>query len=387
MTTLLISAGDASGDLHAATFVRSFRAAHPDARFVGMGGDAMARAGVELVVHQRELAIGGLLELTGSLVRIAKVWRQMDRAVSRILPDLVVLVDSGGFNIPFAKRVRKRCNAKVFYFVAPQVWAWRPRRISKLVQRVDRMAVIFPFEPKEYAQTSLPVEFVGHPLAEGLEKLARETDRDAARASLGLDPLSRVVSVFPGSRRNEVASHLPCQLAACARLHRRFPGIRFLVASAPSVSREAIDAQVAAQSLPAGMKLDVVSGRAYDAMLACDVAIAKPGTVTVELAMLARPMVVVGKVDRLTAAVLRRSVRVPYLAMPNLVAGREVLPELLQEAATPERISEAVADLIEGDAREQQLKDLAQVRQSLMATGSARRASEIAGEMLEGSAN
>ena len=387
MTTLLISAGDASGDLHAATLVRSFRAAHPDARFVGMGGDAMARAGVELVVHQRELAIGGLLELTGSLVRIAKVWRRMDRAVSHIQPDLVVLVDSGGFNIPFAKRVRKRCSAKVFYFVAPQVWAWRPRRIAKLVQRVDRMAVIFPFEAKVYAQTSLPVEFVGHPLAEGLGKLARETDRDAARASLGLDPLSRVVSVFPGSRRNEVASHLPCQLAACARLHRRFPGTRFLVASAPSVSRDAIDAQVAAQSLPAGMKLDVVSGRAYDAMLACDVAIAKPGTVTVELAMLARPMVVVGKADRLTAAVLRRSVRVPYLAMPNLVAGREVLPELLQEDATPERISDAVANLIEGDAREQQLKDLAQVRQSLMATGSVRRASEIAGEMLEISAN
>ncbi|MBW2725579.1 MAG: lipid-A-disaccharide synthase, partial [Deltaproteobacteria bacterium] len=163
MTTLLISAGDASGDLHAAEFVRAFRAQHPDARILGLGGDEMRRAGVELVVHQRDLAVGGLLELGRSLAKIVSTWRAMVRVLARANPDLVVLVDSGGFNLPFARRVRRRCGAKILYFVAPQVWAWRPGRIRKLARRVDRMAVIFPFEPAVYAETELPVEFVGHP--------------------------------------------------------------------------------------------------------------------------------------------------------------------------------------------------------------------------------
>lgn len=383
MTTLLISAGDASGDLHAADLVRAFRLANPDARIVGMGGPAMERAGVELLAAQRELAVGGLLELTSSLLRIAKVWRVMSRALTHESPDLVVLVDSGGFNIPFAKRVRKRCAAKIFYFVAPQVWAWRPKRVAKLARRVDRVAVIFPFEPAAYAGTDLPVEFVGHPLADGLSELSNSLDPDAARQEIGFDAETRLVALFPGSRRNEIERHLPLQLAACVRLHERFPELRFAVAAAPSVSVGQIESCIAAQGLPKSLKVDVVAGRSREVMLACHVAIAKPGTVTVELAMLARPMVVVGKVDRLTAWVLRRNIRVPYYAMPNLVAGREIVPEILQEDATGTAIGAAVERLIAGEARERQLKDLAEVRQVLGATGAAQRASEIAGEMLD----
>lgn len=382
MTTLLISAGDASGDLHAADFVRAFRATHPDARIVGMGGDAMASAGVELVAHQRELAIGGLLELIGSLFRIAKVWRAMNRALVRERPELVVLVDSGGFNIPFAKRARKRSLAQIFYFVAPQVWAWRPKRVKKLAQRVDRVAVIFPFEPKAYEGTGLPVEFVGHPLADGLSELATSTNTDDARKALGLDATARLVAIFPGSRRNEVDRLLPVQLAASAQLHERFPELEFVVVVAPSLAAEQVAARVASQSLPGSMKLRVVVGQSREAMLACHVAIAKPGTVTVELAMLSRPMVVVGKVDRLTAWVLRRTIRVPFYAMPNLIAGRAIVPEILQEAATADAIASATADLLAGEPRETQLKDLAEVRQVLGATGAAKRASEIAGEMI-----
>jgi lipid-A-disaccharide synthase len=382
MTTLLISAGDASGDLHAADFVRAFRAKVPDARIVGMGGDALRAADVELVVHQRELAVGGLLELVGSAFRIAKVWRAMKRALIRERPDLVVLVDSGGFNIPFAKQVRRHCAAKVFYFVAPQVWAWRPNRVKKIAARVDRVAVIFPFEIEAYQSTSLPVEFVGHPLTEALRTCADASDPGVARAQLEISGDDPLVALFPGSRRNEIDRHLPVQLDACAKLHAKSPALRFAVAVAPSVSAEQVEACIRAQNLPASIHVKVVSGQSRDVMRACHVAIAKPGTVTLELAMLARPMVVVGKVDPLTAWVLRRSVRVPYYAMPNLVAGRLIVPEVLQEDATGPAVAAAVFEIMDGEAREQQLKNLAEVGQVLGTQGAAKRASEIAREML-----
>ncbi|MBW2294548.1 MAG: lipid-A-disaccharide synthase [Deltaproteobacteria bacterium] len=386
MTTLLISAGDASGDLHAAEFVRAFRAQHPDARILGLGGDEMRRAGVELVVHQRDLAVGGLLELGRSLAKIVSTWRAMVRVLARANPDLVVLVDSGGFNLPFARRVRRRCGAKILYFVAPQVWAWRPGRIRKLARRVDRMAVIFPFEPAVYAETELPVEFVGHPLIDKLAEVAGEIDRETARTRLGCGATSCIISLFPGSRSNEVRNQLPLQLAAAALLHTRFSDLRFLLAIAPTVSRAAIDRLITAAGLPAALNLEVVHGRSREVMLASDVVLAKPGTVTVELALLARPMVVVGRVNPVTALVLRRAVRVPFYAMPNLVAGREIVPEFLQEDARPEAIAQAVAQLMDGPTRERQLKDLAEVSELLSSSGAARRASEIAGEMLEAAA-
>lgn len=386
MTTLLISAGDASGDLHAAEFVRAFRAQHPDARILGLGGDEMRRAGVELVVHQRDLAVGGLLELGRSLAKIVSTWRAMVRVLARANPDLVVLVDSGGFNIPFARRVRRRCGAKILYFVAPQVWAWRPGRIRKLARRVDRMAVIFPFEPAVYAETELPVEFVGHPLIDKLAEVASEIDRETARTRLGCGATRCIISLFPGSRSNEVRNQLPLQLAAAALLHARFSDLRFLLAIASTVSRAAVDRLITAAGLPAALKLEVVHGRPREVMLASDVVLAKPGTVTVELSLLARPMVVVGRVNPVTALVLRRAVRVPFYAMPNLVAGREIVPELLQEDARPEAIAQAVAQLMDGPTRERQLKDLAEVCELLSSPGAARRASEIAGEMLEAAA-
>lgn len=387
MTTLLISAGDASGDLHAADLVNALRAEHPDARFVGMGGDAMQRAGVELVVHQRELAIGGLLELVGSLFRIIRVWRAMNRALAAERPDLVVLVDSGGFNIPFAKRVRARSNAKVFYYVAPQVWAWRTGRIAKLARRVDRVAVILPFEREAYDGTGLRVDFVGHPLADGLSDFKASLSQVEARREIGVDPDASLIAVFPGSRRNEVERHLPVQLDACARLHEKHPALEFAIAVAPSVEAAQVESLIAARALPDTLKLALVTGKPREAMLACDVAIAKPGTVTVELAMLARPMVVVGKVDPLTAWVLRRNVRVPFYAMPNLIAGREIVPEILQEEATGEAVAAAVDGLLAGEARERQRKDLAEVAQGIGSPGAAARASAIAGEMLVGASN
>jgi lipid-A-disaccharide synthase len=341
----------------------------------------MREAGVDLVADQRDLAVGGLFELAGSALRVASAWRRLGDALPEIRPDLVVLVDSGGFNLPLARRVRRECGVPILYYVAPQVWAWRTGRIRKLARRVDRLAVIFPFEPHFYAGTSLRVDFVGHPLVDPLRAFAREVSTAVARARCGVGPGGPVVALMPGSRRNEIASQLPLQLDASLAMRARVPTLRFLLAHAPSVSERDVRAHCRAR-LPADFPLEIVPGSAREAIRAADVVLAKPGTVTLEAALLERPMVVMGRANPLTAWVLRRAVRVPWLAMPNLIAGETIVPELLQQDAVPTRIADAVLALLDGPAREAQLRGLARVRLSLGEGGAVGRACEIAEEML-----
>jgi lipid-A-disaccharide synthase len=382
MTRIVVSAGDASGELHAAAFVEALRARLPDARICGLGGAELEKAGVELLVHQRELAIGGLVEVLGSAPRVLRAWRRMGRALDA-RPDLVVLVDSPDFNLPLARRARRR-GVPVLYYVSPQVWAWRRGRVRKIARRVDRLAVIFPFEPAFYAGTGLAVEFVGHPLVERMERFAAGCDRARARAGLGLDPAALVVLLLPGSRRNELRFGLGLQLECARRLAEREPRARFLVALPASIARDGVEAAVRAAALPATVRVDVVQGRTYEAVRAADVALAKPGTVTVELALLGCPLVVAARAHRLSAAIGRRVLRVPSFTMVNLVAGAPVVPEFLQEQARPERIAEAVLALAAGPARELQLLQLARVRERLGRGGAAERAAAIAAEMVAG---
>jgi lipid-A-disaccharide synthase len=382
VTTLLLSAGDASGDLHAADFVHTFRQRHPEARFVGLGGPAMREAGVELVAEQRELAIGGLFELLGSLSRVARVWRELGRALSRHRPDLVVLVDSGGFNLPFAARVRRRSSAPILYYVAPQVWAWRTGRIRKLARRVDRLALILPFEKELYRDTPLRVDFVGHPLIDPLRELRQTLGREAAREQCGIGPQGPVVTLLPGSRRNEVDAHLRIQLDTARLLLDREPGLRFLLALADSLPDGCAQAAVAA--LPPDFPLRVLSGRAREAILAADVVLAKPGSVTLETALLGRPMVVMGRAHPLTAWLLRRLVRVDSLTLPNLIAGEPIVPEFLQHDAVPSRLAEAVGELLCKRPRDAQLERLDAACRELGSGGAVGRACRIAEEMLAG---
>jgi lipid-A-disaccharide synthase len=385
LKTVLISAGDASGELHAAALVEELRRRHPGVRVLGLGGSAMEKAGVEIVVPQRELAVGLGVEVLRDLGRIVSAWRRMTRALAEAKPELVILVDSPDFNLPFAKRAR-RAGAKVLYYVSPQVWAWRRGRVRKIAARVDRLAVIFPFEPAAYAGTGLAVDFVGHPLVDRLAPLAVRWDRGSARRALGLDAERPLVLLLPGSRRNEVRTTLPLQLAAAAALHAREPRVGFVVAVAPSIARSAIDESIAAARLPALLDLSVVEGRTHEAILAADVALAKPGTVTLEIALLGTPLVVTMRVNRFTAFLVRRLVRVASYTMPNLIAGRPIVPELVQEDADPARIAEALAALLAGPAREAQLAALAGVRAALGGGGAAARAAALAEEMVRGAA-
>jgi lipid-A-disaccharide synthase len=385
LRSVLISAGDASGELHAAALAAELRRRHPEARLFGIGGPAMEKAGVEVIVPQRELAVGLGVEVLRDLHRIVSAWRRITRALDEARPELVILVDSPDFNLPLAKRAR-RAGAKVLYYVSPQVWAWRRGRVRKIAARVDRLAVIFPFEPAVYAGTGLAVDFVGHPLVDRLAPLVAGRDRAAARRALGLDEARPLVVLLPGSRRNEVRTTLPLQLAAAAALHARDPRVGYVVAVAPSIARSAIDEGLAASKLPALLDLTVVEGRTHEAILAADVALSKPGTVTLEVALLGTPQVVTTRVNRFTAWLMRRIVRVPSYTMPNLIAGRPVVPELLQEDADPQRLAEALLELLAGPARERQLAALAGVRDALGGGGAAERAAAIAEEMVRGAA-
>jgi lipid-A-disaccharide synthase len=382
MTTLLLSAGDASGELHTASFVEAFRRRVPGVRLLGMGGAEMEKAGVELVVHQRELAVGALGVL-GDAGRIFSAWRRMNRALETSGADLVVLVDSPDFNIPLARRAKK-AKIPILYFISPQVWAWRRRRIRKIARRVDRMAVIFPFEQEMYAASGLQVDFVGHPLVDRLGEIASHSSREEMRRSLGLDPGGYLVALLPGSRRNEIRDGLALQLEAARALHARDPRVRFAVAVAPSITRASVERLVAEAGLPTLLSIQVFEDRTYELIRAADVALAKPGTVTVEISLLGTPMVVAVRASALTAFLARRVIRVPSFAMPNLIVGAPVVPEFLQEEAHPERIALALAELLEGPVRDLQLANLARVRQRLGSGGAAERAAEIAEEMARG---
>lgn len=355
-----------------------------------MGGAAMEAAGVELYVDQRQLAVGGIFEILGSLPRVIRTWRNMLRCVRETQPDVIVLVDSGGFNLPFARRARKLSSARILYYVAPQVWAWRPGRLRRLSARTDRIAVIFPFEPAFYAEHGVEVDHVGHPAVDAFEAGSANggltaSVREAARARLGIEANELVLGIFPGSRRNEFARHLPIQLEVFTRLRELLPEaseLKGLVGLAASLDRDDALAMGAAGLTAASGALRFVPAEDGPLIDACDVALVKPGTITVELMLRHTPMVVMGRVNRATARIARQLLSIDWLAMPNLIANEEIVPEFIQDAADEDRIAAALAPLFGGEARDRQIEALASASDRLGPAGAAKRAAAIVEELL-----
>jgi len=385
VTTVLVSAGDASGDVHAAALVRALRERLSGARFLGLGGVEMEKAGVELIVPQSEIAVAGLFEVAGGLRKVFRAWRTLRRALRETRPDLLVVVDTPDFNLPVARSAR-RAGVPVLYYIAPQVWAWRRGRVRKIARRVDRMAVIFPFEVDFYRGTGLGVDFVGHPLVERMARAMADHDKASDRATLGLDPARPVIALLPGSRRNEIANVLPLFLETARAVHARDPRVAFVVAVAPTLPPAWVEERVRAARLPALLRLDLVAGQTYEAVCACDAALAMPGTVNLEVALMGRPQVAAVRLHPITWWIARRLVKVPWVTLPNLVARAPVVPEFLQDEARPERLAESLLALLSGPARERQLEALAGVRERLGTGGAAERTADIACEMIRGSA-
>jgi lipid-A-disaccharide synthase len=368
---ILLSAGEASGDLHGATLCRALREMAPSLRLVGMGGPRMAAAGAELVADVSRHAVVGTSEALGRIPGLYRAYRMLQARLFEDRPRALVVIDFPEFNLRLARSAR-RAGVPVVYFIPPQLWAWRRGRIRQMERRVSRVLAVLPFEEELYRAAGISVDVVGHPL---LDVLPLDLTRDAARRELGLDPGEVVVGLLPGSRREEVTRLLPPMLTAAHRLAASGAAGRFTLGLAPTVDRAAVEGLTKAAFADGGPRVDVVERRTYEVMAAADVVLIASGTATLEAALLGVPMVVCYRVSRLTEALVRMTVRVPWCSLPNLIAGRAVVPEILQDDLTGQRLaSEALRLLEDPVAATAQRAAFKEVRARLGEPGVGRRA-------------
>jgi lipid-A-disaccharide synthase len=373
---ILISAGEASSDMYAARLATALRS-RTDARLFGMGGKQMAEAGVELIADYHQVAVVGISEVLHKIPTVVGVQRKIAAEAVRRRALLAILVDSPGTHLGVARRLKNN-GIRVGYFIGPQVWAWRPGRVRVVKRLVERMVVIFPFEEEIYREAGVPVNFVGHPLVDVVRASMSRTEFAARH---GLDAGRPIVTLLPGSRRSEIERHYPLIMDACERLSREAQNrgaIQFVLAAAPALGRELF----APYERP-GVSVTRVESATYEALAAADCAIVASGTATVEAALLGTPMVVVYRVSPTSAFVLKRMVRSPFIAMVNLIAGRRVVPELIQDQFTSESVEQEVRKLLESAAARDEMKTgLAEVRTKLGPGGAIERAADIFAGML-----
>jgi lipid-A-disaccharide synthase len=370
---ILISAGEASSDMYAARLAIALRA-RTGAKFFGMGGPRMAEAGVELIADYHEVAVVGIAEVLHKIPTVIGVQNRLKREAKRRNAALAILVDSPGTHLGVARRL-KQIGVPVGYFIGPQVWAWRAGRVRIIKRRVNRMVVIFPFEEKIYREAGVPVNFVGHPLVDVVRPTMSRTEFAALH---NLNPNKPIVAILPGSRRNEIRQNYGRVLEACERLIRADKGLQFVLAAAPNLT-----AGFFASYDRSAIDIRLVQGATYDALAAAACAIVASGTATIEAALLGTPMVVVYRVSPISASILRRMIRTPFFSMVNLIAGRSVVPELIQDDFTPAAVEAQVRRLLDSPAAREEMKSsLAEVRAKLGPGGAIERAADIFAQML-----
>lgn len=367
--TIFISAGEPSGDLHGAAVVRALHTRFPEARILGLGGSRMAAEGVELLADVSELAVMGFAEVAARLPFFLRLRRRVFRTLSEEGVDLVIPIDYPGFNLRLARRARAN-GVPVLYYIAPQVWAWHASRAQNLARDAARIAVILPFEEEFLRDAGARAEFVGHPL---LDAESPSESRTAWAKRFGLDPDRPVLAVFPGSRTQEISRHLELFSATAERVTRALPHVQPVIGLAPDLDRTAF------RETPWPL-VDSTSGLLYHA----DAALVKSGTTTLEAALAGTPFVVAYRMNRLSYQVARRLVRVPHIALANLVGGRRIAPEFIQDEATPKALCHALLPLLDPGSAERQrmVEELRDVRRRLERGGAAERVAAIAGELL-----
>ena len=363
---VLISAGEASGEMYGAQLMEALRNAGEGARatrpleFFGVGGEKMRAAGCDIVVDSRDLAVVGITEILGHLPKIWRLFRKLIAEADRRRPDLAVVIDSPAFNWRVAREMKKR-GIPVVYYVCPQFWAWRQGRVRLLRKYVDKALVIFPFEERFYRDRGVATEFVGHPLAQIERPLIT---REEYAAKFGVDPAKLWITLMPGSRRKEVRMNLPAILESARLLE---PGYEFLLPVAPTLDREfmksLVEQEQSARVTTAGIHL---VSEALPVLAHSRAGIIASGTATVEAAMMELPFVMVYRVTPLTYWLGRSTVKVPYFAMVNLIAGEKIVPELVQDDFTPENVAAELKRIVpEGEPRARMLAGLREVRNRL----------------------
>lgn len=333
-------AGEASGDILGSGLMQAIKQRHPNAEFIGVGGARMEAEGLNSYFPMERLAVMGLVEVLGRLFELLGRRRQLARDLIAARPNVFIGIDAPDFNLGLELKLR-RAGIKTVHYVSPSVWAWRQKRVLKIREACDLMLTLFPFEAQFYDAHQVPVRFVGHPLADAIPQQA---DRSAAREALDLPQDEPVVALMPGSRGGEVARLGELFLDAAIRLRALRPGIRFLLPCATPERREQLEQMLANRDLP----LTLLDGRSHEALAACDAVLIASGTATLEALLYKRPMVVAYRVAPMTYRILKRLVKSPYISLPNLLAERLLVPELIQDAATADALAQTLVPLIDG---------------------------------------
>lgn len=387
MPTILVSAGEASGDLYASLVVEELRRILPDTQFFGCTGPKLRASGVRTVVDAASLAVVGLVEVVAHIPRIYGEYRKLLAAAAEVKPDLAILTDSPDFHLRVARKLHTQ-GIPVVYLVAPQAWAWRKGRVREMRRTLHRLLCIFPFEEEFFTRHGVKTTYIGHPLAGLVRPLLTREEFFRKHRLAAERPL---ITVLPGSRRGESARHLPALLDAAQRIYRE-QAVNFVLPASVTTGAEFFTERLGTSFMdgrPGGSPIRVIEGESWDAMAHADLALAASGTVTVEAALLGTPMVTFYKVTTASWLAGKFLVDVPFYSMVNLIAGRAVVPELMQDQMTGENLAEqALRLLADGPARDEMKAGLAEVRQKL-AGGSAapQRAALAIRDILEGQVN
>ena len=374
---VLIVAGEASGDMHAAGLVRAVKRQAPDVEFAGIGGRLMREAGVDILVDSAQMAVVGLFEVLAHFPTIYGALQLMRRQLRETKPDLLILVDYPDFNLRLAKTA-KELGIKVLYYISPQVWAWRQERVHMIGQRIDMMAVVFPFEVPFYESANVPVRFVGHPL---LDEIGTPKPREQAVADLGLDPTRKIFGLFPGSRRSEIKRLLPTLLESARLLKTTQPDLQLVLPLASTLNETFLAPFMQGYG---ELGIQVIQNRFYDVTCACDAVVTASGTATLEIALLGTPLAVIYKIAPLSYRIMSRMIKVPHIALCNIVAEERIAPELIQHDATPDRIVEVAQRMLnDAEYATSMRARLATIRSKLGDGGAAGRVGQLALELLQ----
>jgi len=365
---LIIVAGEASGDSRAAELVTQIRKLSPDITFSGLGGAQMAQAGVTLHADLTKIAVVGFVEVIKHLSEIRKLFNLVLAKAEEIQPSAVILVDYPGFNLRLAAELKKR-HIKVIYYISPQVWAWNAKRIELIKNVVGKMIVLFDFEKTLYAQHGYAVECVGHPL---IDQIKTQLSPEALLKEIGLTRTT-TIGLLPGSREKEIQKIFPVMLKAAHYLYQRNPQFQFLVFQAPTISTSALNAYLQTSSLP----IKIIRERTYGGINACDFCFVASGTATLETALLLKPMIVVYKTSFLTWLLAKLLIKIPYIGLVNVVAGKKAVPECIQFGATPTALARQAIRLLSDEKTLKTIhQDLTHVKNSLGAPGASKRAAQ-----------
>ncbi len=375
---IMIVAGEASGDLHGANLVKAIRKRQNDIHFCGMGGPELDSLGVEILYDAQKVAVVGLVEVISHLPSIFEAKRILSKRLKENPPALLIIIDLPDFNLMLAKTA-KQLGIPVFYYITPQVWAWRSGRVKTIGERVDKLGVILPFEENFFKERGLKAEYVGHPL---LDHVKTTLSKAEFFEKYAIKPNKKVIGLVPGSRSKEISSLLPDLLASALLMQEKSPEkITFLLPQAPTIRTKELEDQNI-NYYKERLDLHVIKENRYELMASCDAVAAVSGTVTLELAILSVPMVVIYRGSPISYWIGTKIVDIPNFSLVNLIAEKEVVTELLQDEVTPENIASEVSDLLSGERRKQVTSELARVNSLLGNEGASERAASVALEMI-----